>query len=61
MSTATLSPAALAICAQHYRNGAGCGRCPIHHACASGCTPLTWQTLAAWQQRVADAAARVKP
>lgn len=61
MATAQLDPKAAAVCAKNYGSvGSGCGRCPIYAACTSGCTPLTRETLAAWQQRVADAAAKVR-
>lgn len=60
MSTDTLTTKAQAVCAQHYgKLGSGCGKCPIQSACHSPVNPLTQQTLAAWRQRVADAAERV--
>lgn len=56
-----LSPAALATCRAHFgRLGSGCGRCPIHTECRAPVQPMTEETLAAYRQRLNEAAERTQ-
>jgi hypothetical protein len=58
--TPPLTDQALEICAKNYNSTAhGCGRCRLYTACTAPVSPLTWQTLGAWQARINAEAVRL--
>jgi hypothetical protein len=53
-----ISDTAIGICdANRGKNYSGCGRCPIHAECTTGCAGGE-ESMTAWQQKVNDAAER---